>query len=185
MRIEESLAQLRRQTHARRRELALVEAAFVAALTTGEVERHGVISDQEHLGGGGSRELNERILAGQRVCAFRSDDGIGDAVHAGHRNQGRLRVERLGGMHVRHNLVAQFDEIVGHGFGGDFREAEARLRIDQPRIDGHAGYVNDLRGARDIDGTRRTDCSDLPALHGDHAVLNDAVGDGQQLAAFY
>jgi len=161
----------------------LVPTAFVAALIAGEVERHGVIADQEHLAGVGSGKLNERILAGQRVRAFGSDHGVGDTVHAGHRDQRRLRVKRLGGVHVRHDLVAPLDQIVGHGFGGDFREAEAGLRIDQTRIDGHAGHVDDLRGAGDIDGTRRTDGSDLSALHDDRAVFNYTVGDGQQLAA--
>jgi hypothetical protein len=128
--------------------------------------------------------LNERILAGQRIAALGRDDSIGDAIHASHRDQRRLGVERLGRVHVGHDLVAQFNQIVGHLFGGDFREAELRLGIDQARIDCHAGHIDDLRTAGDVDGSRRADGSDLPALQNDRAVLNYAVSNSQQLATF-
>ena len=47
-------------------------------------------------------------------------------------------------VHVRHDLVARLDEIVGHRFGGDFGEAELSFGIDQAGVDGHAGGVDDL-----------------------------------------
>jgi len=37
---------VRGETHAGGGEFALLEAAFVAALIAGEVERHGVVADQ-------------------------------------------------------------------------------------------------------------------------------------------
>jgi len=184
LRIEKGLAQLRGQTHARGWELALVETAFVAALIAGEVQRHGIIADQEHLGGVGSGKLNERILAGQGVSALGSDYGIGDAVHARYRDQSRLRVERLGSVHVGHNLVAHLDQIIGHLFGRNFRKAQLRFGIDEAGIDGHAGGVDDLRTCGNIDGIGGAYCGDFSGLHYNHAVFNHAVGYGEDLAAF-
>ncbi len=87
----------------------LFKSSFVAALIAGEIERHCVVADEEHLGGVGSGELNEGILAGKRVAAFGSDDGVGDSVNAGHGDESGLGVEGFGGVHVGHDLVAGLD----------------------------------------------------------------------------
>ena len=92
----------------------------------------------------GAAELNEGILSGQGVGTVGRDDGIGDAVQASHGNQFRLGVECVVDMHVRHDLVAEFDQIVGAFLGGDFRKAKSGFGIDQAGIDGHACDVDDL-----------------------------------------
>ncbi len=91
-------------------------------------------------------------------------------------------MERLGRVHVGHDLVAQFNQIVGRLFGGDFREAQLRLGIDQARIDGHAGHIDDTRACGDMDGARVTNCSNLSALHDNRAVINRSVSNSQHLA---
>ena len=78
------------------------------------------------------------------------DDGVGDAVEPRDRNQFRLGMEGVVHMHVRHDLVAGLDQIVGAVLGGNLGEAEVAFRIDQPGIDRHAGDVDDLRVLRDL-----------------------------------
>ena len=48
-------------------------------------------------------------------------------------------------MHVGHDLVGAFHQVVGHLVGADLGEAEVRLGIDEARVDGHAFGVDDLR----------------------------------------
>jgi hypothetical protein len=156
----------------------LLESTFVATLIAGEVERHGIVADEEHFGGVASGELNERILAGQRVRAFGSNHGIGDAIQARHRNQRRLGMEGVGGVHVRHDLVAQFDHVVGHGFGRNLGEAQAGLGIDQAWVDGHTGGVDNFGIARNVDGTGGADGGYFSVLHYYNAIFYYSVGDG-------
>ena len=128
--------------------------------------------------------MDETILAGQRVFIYRGDNGVGDSVEPRHRDQGRLGVECFGSVHVWHDLVARFDQIIRHVLRRDFGEAKLRFGIDEAGIDRHACGVDDLRAARDVDRARGANRDDLAPLHDDHATLDYAVGDGQQLATF-
>ena len=77
----------------------------------------------------------------------------------------------------------EFATIVGHLLGADLGEAEVGFRIDQPGIDRHAADIYDLRAARDFDFAGFADGGDFSARHHQHAIVNHAMGDGQQLAA--
>ena len=97
------------QAHARGGEFVLFESSFIAALIAGEIERHGDVADEEHLGGVSSGELNEGVLAGKRVAAFGSDDGVGDSIDASHGDESGLGMESFSRVHVGHDLVAWLD----------------------------------------------------------------------------
>ncbi len=84
-------------------------------------------------------------------------------------------------MHVRHDLVAGFDEVVGHTFGADFSESEVGLGIDQAGVDGHAGRVDNLRVGWNLYRRGSAYGGDLSVLDYEHAVLDGAVGDGEKL----
>ena len=92
-------------------------------------------------------------------------------------------MEGIGHVHVRHDLVAGLDQVVGHFFGADLSKAEVGFRIDQAGINRHAARVYDFRAARDFDFARFAGGGDFPARHHQHAIVNNAMGDGQQLAA--
>ena len=81
-------------------------------------------------------------------------------------------------MHVRHDLVAQFDHVVSHIFGGDFGKAEAGLGVDQAGIDGHAGGVDDFCIGWNVDGSGGAYGGDFSVLHYYGAVFYYSVGDG-------
>ena len=70
------------------------------------------------------------------------------------------------------------DAIVGHVLGGNFGEAKRRLRIDEARVDGHAGDIYDFGVFRDFTDEAAPSAHDLAALHDEYAVLDHAVGDG-------
>ena len=91
-------------------------------------------------------------------------------------------MERIVDVHVRHDFVAVFQFVIGHAIGGDLGQTQMRFRIDQAGINRHAGYVNHLRTAGD-GRTCATDGGDPSVLHHDYTVFNDAMGNGQQLAA--
>ena len=129
------------------------------------------------------RQLDERILSGKRVLAVRRDNRVGDAVVARHRNQRRLRVERIGHVHVRHDLVARLHQVVGHLVGADLGQPEVGFRIDQPGIHRHPLGVDHLRARRNLHRSRRSHGRDLAVLNHDHAVLDGAVRNRQQFAA--
>ena len=92
-------------------------------------------------------------------------------------------MKRIRDVHLRHDLVAQLDEIVGHFLGFNFGETEMRLRVDQPRINSHPGHIDHLRASRNFYLARFSDSGDLAAFHHQHAVFDRAMRDGQQLAA--
>ena len=91
-------------------------------------------------------------------------------------------MERIGDVHVGHDLVARLVHIVAHLIGFNFYQAEVSLRIDEPRIDGHAGGIHNRCAPRNGCGGG-TDSSDLAILHYHHAVLDYAVSNGEQLAS--
>ena len=59
-------------------------------------------------------------------------------------NQRCLRMERVVDMHVRHDLIAVFNVIIGHAVSRNFGQAKMGFRIDQAGINRHAGYVDHL-----------------------------------------
>jgi hypothetical protein len=54
-------------------------------------------------------------------------------------------------MHVRHDLIAHLDEIVGHVLGRDLGQPELCFGIDQAGVNGHSGDVDDLRSGGYLD----------------------------------
>ena len=109
-----------------------------AALVGAEVHGEGDVAAKDHLVAVAAGELDEDVLAGDGVVGGGSYDGVGDAVEAGDGNEFGLGVEGVVDMHVGHDLVGVFDEIVGHLVGADLRQTEVGFRIDQAGIDGHA-----------------------------------------------
>ena len=92
-------------------------------------------------------------------------------------------MEGVGHVHVRHDLVAGFHQIVGHLLGADLGKAEVGFRIDQAGINRHAAHVYDFGAARDSYLAGSADGGDPSAGHHQNAIVNHAMGDGQQLAA--
>src|SRR5207244_8954252 len=170
--------------HARRGELAFLEGSFVTTFGTSESEGHGYVTHHQHLIRGAARQLHERVLAWKSVEAFRRNNGIGHAVHAGYWNQFGLSMEGVVDMHVRHDLVRHFDQVVGHLLGTDLRQSELGLGVDQAGINSHSGYINDLSTGGDFGGTGGPYGGDLATLHDQHSVIDRSVGDGQQLPPF-
>ena len=126
-------------------------------------------------------ELNEDVLAREAIVRSRSHDGIGDAIYSYHRNALSLGMERVGDVHVGHDLVARFVHIVAHLIGFDFNHPKIGLRVDEPWIDRHTGGIDD--GSAPRNGCARgTDSGELSVFHHHHAVLDYAVSNGEQLA---
>jgi len=181
--IKKYLPQLRGETHSRRGELSAVERALIATLLAAEVQRHRDIAHQQKISLCFASQLDERILAGKRVEITGRNDGIRDAVVAGYGDELRLRMKRIVHMHVRHDLIAELDEIIGHFFRRDFRESKLRLRVDQSRVHGHPANVNQARVLGDFHGSRRADCCNFSVFDDEHAVFDCAVSHGKELAA--
>src|SRR6201997_2673585 len=93
-------------------------------------------------------------------------------------------MKRLVDVHVRHDLVGEFDAVVGAGFGRNLGKAERSLRIDESRIYGHAGDVDDSGVLRKFDGGRCAERVDLAALHDEDTVIDYAMRDREHLPAF-
>ena len=87
-------------------------------------------------------------------------------------------------MHVGHDLVGHFNQVVGHRFGVDLGKAKVGLGIDQTGVDGHSRDINDLSAGGDFGGIGVAHGGDLAVLHHQHTVIDGSVGDGQQLPAF-
>src|SRR6266700_929826 len=81
LRVQESLAKLRSHAHAGEGKFGSVKV-LVAALASGEVERHGDVTDRQHLIGGAASKLDERVLARQSVSIAWSNNRVGDAIDA-------------------------------------------------------------------------------------------------------
>lgn len=86
-------------------------------------------------------------------------------------------------VHVRHDFVAGFEQVVGHFFGGNLGHAKSGFGIDEAGIDGHAGDVYDAGVLGNRDGVGGADGCDLSVFEDDDAVFDGAVGDGEKSAA--
>src|ERR1700756_803297 len=93
-------------------------------------------------------------------------------------------MKRLVDVHVRHDLVGEFDAVVGAGFGRNLGKAERGLRIDESRIYRHASDVDDFGVLRNFDGGGCAERVDLAALHDEDTVIDYAMRDREQLSAF-
>ena len=78
-------------------------------------------------------------------------------------------------MHLRRQ-VADLVVVARLGQRADFGEAEARPGVDQAGVDGQPRRVDDLGALGN--GDVRAEGGDLSVLHHEHAVFDDAVGDG-------
>ena len=173
---------MRRQSHAGLGKLSLLPG-LVPPLLAGKVQGHGDVAHQQHVVGRFAVELNERVLPGQSVLALRRHNGVSDPVEARHRNQFRLGMEGVIHMHVGHDLIAGFDQIVGAALSGNLGESEVAFRIDQSGIHRHPSHIDHLRVFRNLHRIGCADGSDLARGDHEHAVLNRAMRNREQLAA--
>ena len=92
-------------------------------------------------------------------------------------------MERVVDVHVRHDFIAVLDQIIRALLCRDFRQPQVSLGINQPRINCHAGHINDPGISRNSQGGRRPDCRNLAVLDYEYAVFDCPVGHSQQLPA--
>ena len=147
-----------------------------------EVDGQGDVADQQHLVAVAAGELNERILAGHGVAIARRHNGIGDAVIAANRDTLGFGVESVRNVHVWKDFFAGFHAIGVDLVGLDFNQSQLCFGIDQARIDRHAVRVDD-RGPFGDGRASGPDGGDFTAGEDKRAVLDNAVRNGEQLAA--
>ena len=86
-------------------------------------------------------------------------------------------------VHVRHDLIAGLDQIVGAALGGNLGESKIAFGIDQPGIHGHSAHIDHFRIFRNLHRAGRTDGGDLAPGHHQYAVVNRAVRNREQFSA--
>ena len=111
------------------------------------------------------------------------NNSIGNAIDARDRNQRGLGVESIRDMHVGHDFIAEFHQIIAHLVGRNLGQAQVSFGIDQPRIDRHSGHVHQLGIVGNGNRAGGANGSDFSVLHHQHAVLNHAMRNSQELAA--
>ena len=84
-------------------------------------------------------------------------------------------------VHVRHDLVADFDSIIGARLSRYLGQSQRCLGIDESRINRHTTDINHPRIPRNSHRTHRAQCCNLAALHHQHAVLDSSVRNRKQL----
>ena len=143
----------------------------------GEVHRQRYVAHQDHVIPILAFELNEDVLSWKTIVASRGHDRVGDPIYSNYRDPFSLRMERVGHVHVRHDLVARLDQIIAPLIGLDLYQAEVGFRVDEPGIHGHATGINHHRSAGNR-GARSAYSSDFAVLHHYHSVFDHTVSDG-------
>src|SRR3954470_12419300 len=90
-------------------------------------------------------------------------------------------MESVKHVHVRHNLIAGLDQIVGAVLSRNFGQPEVAFRIDQPGIHRHPSHIDHFRIFWNLHSTSAAQGSDLATRNYKHAVLNRPMRNRKQL----
>ena len=156
----------------------------ISKLTVGGTGRFG-FTEQPSAGGHSETAVAETLQPEVAVDAAPSpislapgDYKLSETAPASSAGRWSLTGVECGGhMHVGHDFIGRFGEIVRVLVGFDFSQAEVCLGIDEAGIDCHSVGVNYLRTFRDGYFACFAYRGDFAIGHDEDSVLDDAMAD--------